>query len=84
MEATTFICLTDVIHPVRHVVKDGISIARSLKEHEEITVIGMDAAIPDVISLVLRAGRMGIGYQGEQLQPSVDNMIAPAPEGYVV
>ncbi|KAF9166927.1 hypothetical protein DFQ26_006454 [Actinomortierella ambigua] len=74
MEATTFICLTDVIHPI----------ARSLKEHEEITVIGMDAAIPDVISLVLRAGRMGIGYQGEQLQPSVDNMIVPAPEGYVV
>ncbi|KAG0245252.1 hypothetical protein BGW41_002721 [Actinomortierella wolfii] len=75
MEPTTFICLTDVIHPVRHVYKDGASvmeqgsdayldwIVRSLKEHEEITIIGMDAAIPDVIALVLRAGRIGIGYQ---------------------
>ncbi|KAG0048642.1 hypothetical protein BGZ83_006433 [Gryganskiella cystojenkinii] len=75
MEPTAFICLTDVIQPVRHVVKDGVStmeqgsdayldwLVRSLKEHEEITVIGMDAAIPDIISLVLRAGKHGIGYQ---------------------
>ncbi|KAF9092189.1 hypothetical protein BGX29_010577 [Mortierella sp. GBA35] len=75
MEATAFICLTDVIHPVRHVVKDGVTtmeqgsdayldwIIRSLKEHEEITLIGMEAAIPDIIALVLRAGRQGIGYQ---------------------
>ncbi|KAF9927517.1 hypothetical protein FBU30_003108 [Linnemannia zychae] len=75
MEATAFICLTDVIHPVRQVVKDGVStleqgsdayldwIVRSLKEYEEITLIGMEAAIPDIISLVLRAGRQGIGYQ---------------------
>ncbi|KAG0035493.1 hypothetical protein BGZ81_006870 [Podila clonocystis] len=38
-------------------------IVRSLKEHEEITLIGMEAAIPDLISLVLRAGKLGIGYQ---------------------
>ncbi|KAG0215093.1 hypothetical protein BGX28_000798 [Mortierella sp. GBA30] len=75
MEPTAFICLTDVIHPVRHVVKDGVStmeqgsdayldwIKRSLKEHEEITLIGMEAAIPDIISLVLRAGKEGVGYQ---------------------
>ncbi|GJJ70811.1 hypothetical protein EMPS_03161 [Entomortierella parvispora] len=75
MEPTAFICLTDVIQPVRHVVKDGVStmeqgsdayldwVIRSLKEHEEITLIGMDAAIPDIISLVLRAGKQGIGYQ---------------------
>ncbi|KAF9143274.1 hypothetical protein BG015_000476 [Linnemannia schmuckeri] len=75
MEATAFICLTDVILPVRHVVKDGVStmeqgsdayldwIVRSLKEHEEITLIGMEAAIPDIIALVLRAGQQGIGYQ---------------------
>ncbi|KAG9324591.1 hypothetical protein KVV02_005124 [Mortierella alpina] len=75
MEPTAFICLTDVIHPVRHLVKDGVSvmeqgsdayldwIKRSLKEHEEITLIGMEAAIPDIISLVLRAGSQGIGYQ---------------------
>ncbi|OAQ36628.1 hypothetical protein K457DRAFT_150817 [Linnemannia elongata AG-77] len=75
MEATAFICLTDVILPVRHVVKDGVStmkqgsdayldwIVRSLKEHEEITLIGMEAAIPDIIALVLRAGIQGIGYQ---------------------
>lgn len=37
---------------------------RSLKEHEEITLIGMEAAIPDIIALVLRAGMQGIGYQG--------------------
>ena len=37
---------------------------RSLKEHEEITLIGMEAAIPDIIALVLRAGLQGIGYQG--------------------
>ncbi|KAF8978292.1 hypothetical protein BGZ46_006635 [Entomortierella lignicola] len=75
MESTAFICLTDVIHPVRHVIKDGVStteqgsdayldwIVRSLKEHEEITLIGMEAAIPDIIALVLRAGNHGIGYQ---------------------
>ncbi|KFH64178.1 hypothetical protein MVEG_10003 [Podila verticillata NRRL 6337] len=75
MEPTAFICLTDVIHPVRQVIKDGVStmeqgsdayldwIVRSLKEHEEITLIGMEAAIPDMISLVLRAGKLGIGYQ---------------------
>ncbi|KAF9334400.1 hypothetical protein BG006_002238 [Podila minutissima] len=75
MEPTAFICLTDVIHPVRQVIKDGVStmeqgsdayldwIIRSLKEHEEITLIGMEAAIPDMISLVLRAGKLGIGYQ---------------------
>ncbi|KAG0280403.1 hypothetical protein BGZ95_010218 [Linnemannia exigua] len=67
MEATAFICLTDIIPTVRHVVKDGVStmeqgsdayldwITRSLKEHEEITLIGMEAAIPDIIALVLRA-----------------------------
>ncbi|KAF9181205.1 hypothetical protein BGZ51_000592 [Haplosporangium sp. Z 767] len=80
MEPTPFICLTDVIHPVRHVVKDGIStmeqgsdayldwIVRSLKEHEEITLIGMEAAIPDIIALVLRAGKQGIGYQGNVMK----------------
>ncbi|KAF9912930.1 hypothetical protein EC991_007543 [Linnemannia zychae] len=67
MEATAFICLTDIIPSVRHVVKDGVStmeqgsdayldwIIRSLAEHEEITLIGMEAAIPDIIALVLRA-----------------------------
>ncbi|KAF9993981.1 hypothetical protein BGZ65_010429 [Modicella reniformis] len=75
MEPTAFICLTDVIPSVRHVVKDGVStmeqgseayldwIVRSLKEHEEITLIAMDAAIPDLIALVLRVGVLGIGYQ---------------------
>ena len=53
----------------------GNQIVRSLKEHEEITLIGMEAAIPDIIALVLRAGKLGIGYQGMRTDAHIPHVM---------